>query len=802
MLKKFDVDGMTCTACSNGIERNVSKLDGVKSVTVSLMDKSMTVDCDGDKISDEKLIAVVEKLGYSACAHGVKKRENKKEANLLRKRFMFSLIFLVPLLYFSMGAMLGLPSFDKKIDFVLQFVFATSIIVLNFKFFKSGTRALISLSPNMDTLVSLGSASAYIYSVVVTIALILGKLNPSHTFFESSAMVLALVTLGKYLEELSKEKTGNEIEKLNRFIPKTATVRIDGEDRTVLTGELKVGDLVVLKAGDYASIDGVVIEGQASIDKSALTGESMPEDVAVDSKISSGSIIKDGFLIVKAEKVGGDTLFSEIVKIVKNAGASKAPIQKLADKVSGVFVPIVTAIAVCVFLVWIVTTKDWYNAFNFGISVLVISCPCALGLATPVAVMATTGRAAAQGILFKNAQSIQTACKINCVLLDKTATITVGKPKVTDYLNCSTVSDEEIYSIASALECKSSHPLSIAVLDYCGDSEKQVEKYEYVSGKGIIGTVDGVKYYLGNVQLVPCEFNYEKLIDDKDRFLGKTLLYLTCEEKVLAVFAISDCLKEDSKQAIEELKALNVKTIMVTGDNSSTAQHVAKEVCLDGYVAEVLPQEKHAIVEDYKNKGYFVAMVGDGINDSPALKAADLGVAMGNGTDVAIDSSDVVIVGGSLKGVSRIITLGKKSLRIIKQNLFWAFFYNVIAIPIAAGAFSFFGFVLTPTIAAACMSFSSLFVVGNALRITNKNNKEYSEKKEKEELKMKVVIEGMMCKHCQARVKEILSGVKGVKSVEVDLGNKTAMLECKSRVAESTVRSVIENAGYEVISIE
>lgn len=801
MLKKFSVLGMTCSACSSGIERNVSKLNGVISVEVSLMAKQMSVSYDENLINEEKIIAVVEKLGYTASIYGAENIDKFSQAKQLRKRFFISLLLLIPLMYFSMGVMVGLPGFTKKINFIIQFVFSTAIIIVNFKFYINGTKALINLSPNMDTLVCLGSFSAYVYSMVVTIILFFGG-NVSHTFFESSAMVLALVTLGKWLEELSKVKTGDEIEKLNKLIPKTATVIKDGKEITVLSKEIEVGDLVLVRAGDYVAVDGVVVEGRANVDKSALTGESIPEEITVDGKISSGSILKDGYLIFRAEKVGEETLFSKIVEIVRSAGASKAPIQKIADKVSGIFVPIVSSIAIITFIIWICVTGETYKAFNFGISVLVISCPCALGLATPVAVMVGTGKAASHGVLFKSAQALQTACKTNCVLLDKTATITVGKPKVTDFICTNGYEEKTIKEIASALEKKSAHPLSQCVLDFCGQSELQVESYEYVIGCGIKGNVLGQKYYLGNVGLLPKSIANQIIRDNKYNFEGKTVLYLTNDKNVLGVFAVSDYVKEDSKEAIMQLQNLNIKTVMITGDNKSAAKRVANEVNVTEYEAEVLPHEKHNFVQKYKSEGYFVAMVGDGINDSPALKSADLGVSMGTGTDIAMDSSDVVIAGGSLSGVVKAIKISKKSLKVIKENLFWAFFYNVVAIPIAAGALSFIGLTLTPTLAAACMSFSSLFVVGNALRVSLEKDGKKQETDKTGDIKMKVIIEGMMCKHCQARVKEVLTNISGVSEVDVNLENKTATLKTDGSVTENDVRSVIENAGYEIISIE
>jgi len=801
MIKKFSVGGMTCSNCSQGIEKYISSLNGIKSVSVSLLLKEMTVDFDSSIISAEEIISAVERLGYTADFYNLNKIDKYSEAKKLKKRFFISLILLLPLMYFSMGVMFGLPGFDKKINFIIQGVFAVSIIAINFKFYINGVKAVLHLSPNMDTLVSLGSFSAFVYSVVMTILLFVG-VQVEHVFYEASAMVLALVTLGKWLEELSKVKTGDAIDKLNKLMPKTATVLKDGKMVTVLTSEIEVGDTVVLRIGDYVPIDGVIVEGTASIDKSVITGESLPEEVKVDDFIGSGSIIKDGFLMVEAIQVGGDTMFSKIVEIVKTAGASKAPIQRIADKVAGVFVPVVTLIAIITFTLWASITGDLYNAFNYGISVLVISCPCSLGLATPVAIMASTGKSASLGVLFKDAGAIQNTCKINCVLLDKTATITVGKPKVTDFLNLSDMDNKAVYRIVSALEIKSSHPLAECIFDFCGQSELNVENYEYIVGKGAKGIVDGETYYIGNSELLPDVVKVS--LQEREEFFGKTVIYFSNSSKLLAIFAVADYLKEDSFEAIKTLKDSGIKTVMVTGDAESVANRVAKEVGIDTYEAQVLPEDKYRIVEKYKNEGYFVAMVGDGINDSPALKSADIGIAMGTGTDIAIDSSDIVLVNGSLKGLGNAIEISKKSVKIIKENLFWAFFYNVVAIPVAAGALSFVGFVLTPIIASACMSLSSLFVVTNALRISRKKKEKSNKNKKRVKVNYiyTIYIEGMSCGHCTDKVEKALSKLDGVIKVSANLKNKTATVESEIEIAEEVFDKTITEIGFVFNKVE
>ena len=800
MKQKFSVGGMTCFACSYGIERNVKKLNGIISVSVSLLDKTMFVEYDEKVLLIDTIIQAVEKLGYTAEIYGQKKEDKFADAKKLKKRFFISLILLLPLMYFSMGVMLGLPTFSKKINFAIQWFFATIIIVLNRKFFINGTKALLKLSPNMDTLVSLGSASAYIYSVVVTLSLYIFGYDVSHTFFEGSAMVVSLVTLGKWIEELSKVKTGDAIEKLNKLIPKTTTILRDGKELSIITGELAINDVVVLRAGDYIPVDGVVIDGRANVDKSAITGESLPEEVVVGNKVTSGSIVKDGYLLMRAENVGTDTLFSKIVQTAKQAGVSKAPIQKVADKVAGVFVPIVSSIALLTLIIWILISKDVSISLNYAISVLVISCPCALGLATPVAVMVATGKSASQGVLFKDAEALQNACKINCILLDKTATITVGKPKVTDYLNLDVMNDDDVFTIVSSLESKSSHPLARSVIEFCGEKTITCDDFEYVSGKGIVAVINGKRYCLGNAELVTNTFGF--LPDKKysENYFGKTILYFADSLALIAIFVVADYLKSDSAEAIKCMQEQSIKTVMITGDNESSAKAVANQVGINEYYSGVLPNEKYDYVEKYKKQGCFVAMVGDGINDSPALKSANIGIAMGNGTDIAIDSSDVVIVGSSLKGVSKAIEHSKKAIKVIKENLFWAFVYNVIAIPVAAGAVSFLGLTLTPTLASACMSVSSLFVVGNALRIARDKKQKNNRKDGSRE--MKVIVEGMMCKHCQARVNQVLSEMKGVISVDVNLETKTATLTHDGSVAVEDVKKVIVNSGYEVISVE
>lgn len=785
--QKFDVGGMSCAACASGIEKAVKRLDGVKEATVSLLEKSMTVIYDENLLSEQAIIATVERLGYTAAIFGVIK-DKCADAERLKKRFFISLIFLVPLMYLSMFKMFGAPTFSDVfdagfiVDLALQFVLATVIIAVNFTFYKSGVRAVKNLSPNMDTLVFLGSFTAYIYSVVISALMIAGKVANTHVFFEASAMVMTLVDLGKYLEEISKRKTGAEIEKLSKLLPKTAVRENDGKEETVLVADLVKGDIIILKAGDYCPVDGKVIDGVAAVDKSAITGESIPEEAAKGYKIVSGSTLKSGYIKVECEKVGSDTLFSKIVETVKTAGASKVPMQRFADKVSAVFVPIVVFVAVLTFILQIVfNAGDFGYAVKCAISVIVISCPCALGLATPVAIMAGAGKAAALGILYKDGEALQKARNINCVLFDKTATLTEGKPKVVDFINLSDKTDEEIFAVSSALEKLSNHPLSTAIKEFCGDENKTVNNYSYEIGKGITGEIDGKTYSLGT-------FGEEKYFTDK------TTVSLYQGGKLLAVFGIADTIKKDSAAAVNALNKSGIATVMITGDKKAAAESVAKETGIEKYEYSVLPTGKADYVNKYRGQGYFTAFVGDGINDSPALKSADVGISLDSGTDIAIESADIVLVGGSLLKVSEAVNLSKKTVRIIKENLFWAFFYNAVIIPVAAGALAFVGIKFEPYIAALCMSVSSLFVVLNALRINNYGKKRKN--KSNGDMKMKLIVEGMMCEHCKKRVSEAVKSVSGVESVEVNLKKKTVEYSGDADIA--AIKAAITAAGYSV----
>lgn len=723
MKEKFTVTGMTCSACSAGIERTLKKMDGIKSVEVSLMGESMNVEYDEAIVSREAIVAAVKELGYGATLFDAAEwKRQKPQTNTLKRRFFISLLFLIPLMYFSMGEMVGLPQPSPTVNYTVQLILTALITAVNFRFFTNGVKALLKRVPNMDTLVALGSAASFIYSLVLTIQVYAGKLHHAHMFYESAAMILTLVTLGKWLEEKSRHKTGEEVEKLIKLMPDAVTVERNGLQSVVAFSEIVPGDLLIVKQGDYIPVDGKIVEGHAFVDRAAITGESMPVELGEGDAVTGADIVKSGFVKVLAEKVGAETTLSQIVRMVKDAGASKAPLQRIADKIAGVFVPVVTLIALITFVIWLAATKEMGLAANYAISVLVISCPCALGLATPVAVMAATGKGMSLGILYKDAEALQKARNVNCVLLDKTATLTVGRPQVTDFEPL-TGDESFLLGLAASIEAHSNHPIAECVRAYAEakapDQNLRTENYAYEMGKGATADYEGKNYRLGNRKLLGAAL--KKSAAERENAYsaeGKTVVFLADDKHILAIFAVADTLKETSAEAVKALRERKIRVAMLTGDSENVAKAIAAKVGLDEYFAEALPEDKTKAVLRVKEAGGNVAMVGDGINDSPALKAADVGVAMGTGTDIAIDSADVVLVSGDLRSVSTMVDLSKVAVKNIKENLFWAFFYNVVAIPVAAGAFAFANFTLNPMIAAACMSLSSLFVVGNALRLT------------------------------------------------------------------------------------
>ncbi|MGN1104239.1 MAG: heavy metal translocating P-type ATPase [Candidatus Coproplasma sp.] len=821
MVKNYDITGMTCSACSSGIEKSVKNLSGVNEVEVSLMGKSMRVDFDENLLSENEIFSCVENLGYGIFEEGEApaQKQEASDKNLLI-RFIVSLCLLVPTMFLAMvlPRIVQLGDSAKWVN-LAQAILSAAVLGINYKYFTRGFMALIKKVPNMDTLVSLGSGVSFIYSLVLMILAFFNiTLTNSHLYFESAAMILTLVDIGKWLEEKSKKKTGQEIEKLLRLAPDTVTIEADGERKIIPAKSVRCGDIVVVMQGDYVPVDGQVLEGHAFLDKSAITGESMPVEVAEGDYVTTASVNADGLIKVRASKVGGDTVLSQIIKMVRQAGASKAPIQKFADKVAGVFVPAVCAISLITFLIWMMVDGG-FNAdhcVTYAISVLVVSCPCALGLATPVAIMTATGKGASLGVLYKDAEALQKTRDINCVLLDKTATLTEGKPVVSDVALFG-IERERALSVAGAIENNSNHPLAKCISSYC-NSDEYVTDFEYTVGKGATATCQGVKYSLGNAALIAHlkVANDVKSTAQKLSKQGKTVVYLADGKRVLALFAITDQIKKTSAEAVKLLKDRNLRVAMLTGDNEVTAKAVAGSVGIDDFVAEVLPEDKLRMVENMQKIGGTVAMVGDGINDSPALKAADVGIAVGGGSDVAIDSAGVVLIGGDLRALDTAIDLSRVTVRNIKQNLFWAFFYNVIMIPVAAGALSFAGVMFNPMWGALCMSLSSLFVVCNALRLLlyknkklnvsspdgDKNNVNNAENIEEDNYMKKLIsVEGMCCEHCAARVEKALSAVEGVVSADVKLKKKLAVVRSREEISDEVLTKVITDAGYTVTGI-
>ncbi len=744
--KKFSVTGMSCAACSAAVEKAVSRLDGVESAQVNLLANSMVCTYDELKTDPSAVIAAVEKAGFGAAeaaeagqTSAVPKAKSKEAPGdgftAIRTRLWVSVVFLVVLMYVSMGHMIGLPlphflhGTQNAVPFAfLQFLLTLPVLYVNRKFYFNGFKALFHRAPNMDSLVAVGSAAAMLYGVIAIfmIGVSLGSGDPetveryrSNLYFESAAMILTLVTVGKFLEERSKGKTGAAIAKLLDLSPKTATVLRDGEERIVPAEEIVIGDVVLLKPGERIPVDGVVLEGSSAVDQSALTGESIPVTKDEGQAVMSASVNMTGFLKIRATRVGQDTTLARIVALVEEASSSKAPISKLADRVSGIFVPAVMAIAVVAAAAWLIAGRSVEDALNACISVLVISCPCALGLATPVAIMVATGRCAQMGILIKSAEALELLHAADTVVLDKTGTITVGKPSVTDVLECV---PGQLLPVAAALEKKSGHPLADAIVRYAaGTATVEVSEFTDVSGKGIRGKIDGRSCFGGSyayMEELGVDLSAVRAQAREFAESGKTPLFFARETELLGVIAAADTVKDTSAAAIRRLKDDGCKVIMLTGDNETTANAVRKELAVDRVIADVLPQDKERVVRELQNEGRKVIMVGDGINDSPALARADIGIAIGSGADIAVEEADVVLMKSDLNDVPAAIECSRQTMRNIKQNLFWAFFYNTLGIPLAAGAlYPIWGITLNPMIGAAAMSLSSIFVVTNALRL-------------------------------------------------------------------------------------
>lgn len=882
--ENFNVTGMTCSACSARVEKNVAKLDGVEKVTVNLLTNSMQVEYEEAVVSEEKIIDTVVRAGYGASPKGrgvgvsgssgqsgtaaspagscgVGKcmpggsQQNGMEEQLkeMRFRLWISFAFLIPLMYVSMGHMVGLPlpgflsGAKNAVSFAFtQLLLCLPVIFVNRKYYTRGFQTLLHLSPNMDSLIAIGSSASLVYGIFaiyrMSYGLGQGNMELVHRYyhdlyFESAAMILALITVGKYLETRSKGKTSEAITRLMDLAPKTAVVERDGEEKEIPVEEVIAGDVLVVRPGMRIPVDGFILEGSTSIDEASITGESIPVHKGENDTVIAATINKTGFIRFKATRVGEDTTFSQIIRLVEEASASKAPIAKIADKISGIFVPVVIGIALVTAVVWLAVGASFEFALSCAISVLVISCPCALGLATPVAIMVGTGKGAENGILLKSGEALETAHAIQCVVLDKTGTITQGKPVVTNVETGMTV--REFLAVAVGLEKKSEHPLAEAIVEF--GKEKQItpaETTEFCSipGKGVEGKIGEKRYYAGNqrlmeekkIALTAVERRLEELADE-----GKTPMIFADEEGVLGIISVADVVKPTSREAVRQLKEMGIEVVMLTGDHQRTAEAIRRQLAINHVIAEVLPQDKERDVAALQKEGKTVAMIGDGVNDAPALARADVGMAIGAGTDVAMESADVVLMKSDLLDVVTAIRLSKAVIRNIKQNLFWAFFYNTLGIPVAAGVFYYaFGWKLNPMIGAAAMSMSSVFVVTNALRLrkfkasvvkqTGQKQEDISEaiikdqqesmrqsilieqktkKKQKEEKMMITMkIEGMACGHCKAAVEKALNAIEGVQA-QVNLEAKTAEVQAEGVDAEM-LKKAVEDAGYDVVGME
>ncbi len=840
-MKQYNVTGMSCAACSARVEKAVGKVPGVTSCSVSLLTNSMGVE---GTASPETVIRAVQEAGYGASEKGAAKQavsmaENEKALEdhatpALKRRLIWSVGFLIVLMYFSMGHMMWgwpLPHFydDNHVAMGLtQLLLTVIIMVINQKFFISGFKSLWHRAPNMDTLVALGATAAFVYSTYALFAMtgaqVRGDMDAvmdymMDFYFESAAMILTLITVGKMLEARSKGKTTDALKSLMKLAPKTATVVRDGQEVTVPVEQVQRDDVFVVRPGESIPVDGVVLEGTSAVNESALTGESVPADKAPGDAVSAATVNQSGFLRCRATRVGEDTTLSQIIQMVSDAAATKAPIAKIADKVSGVFVPAVIGIALVTTIVWLLIGKPVGYALARGISVLVISCPCALGLATPVAIMVGSGLGAKNGILFKTAASLEETGRIEIVALDKTGTITSGEPKVTDILPAEGVSAEELLRLANTLERKSEHPLAKAILEYAKEqnvSADEVADFQALPGNGLTARLDGKALCGGNDTFIGTTAPVSAEMKAQAAALaeaGKTPLWFSYDGRLLGVVAVADVIKEDSPQAVRELQNMGIRVVMITGDNERTAKAIGAQAGVDQVIAGVLPDGKEREIRKLKTEGK-VAMVGDGINDAPALTRADIGVAIGAGTDVAIDAADVVLMKSRLSDVPAAIRLSRATLRNIHENLFWAFFYNTIGIPLAAGVFIPLGLTLNPMFGAAAMSLSSFCVVSNALRLNLfklrdarhdhkhvKHSKKHEEK-EKNEMEKTLKITGMMCGHCEARVKKALEAVEGVAEAKVSHESGTAVVTLNVPVEDAVLKKAVEDQDYKVTAID
>lgn len=844
MNKKFNVTGMTCSACSASVEKAVKKLEGINSVSVNLLTNSMVVHYNEEVIDENNIIEAVTSAGYGASVFSKNKNEIKvsdkmrveDEIKEMKKRLIISFAFLIPLMYISMGHMMGLPlpsflsGLENAISYgMTQFLLALVIVYVNRKYYQVGFKTLFKGSPNMDTLIAIGSSAAMVYGIFAIYRMGYGLgiqdfelVEKYHMdlYFESAAMILTLITLGKYLEKKSKGKTSEAITKLMDLAPKTATILRNNKEVIVPIEEVLKDDIVIVKPGESIPVDGVIIQGSSSIDQSAITGESIPVEKNIGDKVIAATINKNGYFKFKAEKVGDDTTLAQIISLVEDASSSKAPIAKLADKISGVFVPVVISISIIATIVWLLVGKSFEFSLSIGIAVLVISCPCALGLATPVAIMVGTGKGAENGILIKSAEALETAHKVQTVVLDKTGTITEGKPKVTEIVVNSNINKNELLKIAASIEKPSEHPLADAIVEKAKKENitlLDVDNFISITGKGIKAEINNKIYYAGNLSLMK-ENNidyskFQKVINDLAK-KGKTPLCFSDDSILFGVIAVADTIKPTSKKAIEEFKNMGINIVMLTGDNKNTAEAIRKELNIDKIIAEVLPQDKEKEVRKIQESGKKVVMIGDGINDAPALARADVGIAIGAGTDIAIESADIVLMKSDLLDGVTTIKLSKAVIKNIKENLFWAFFYNAIGIPLAAGVFyNILGWKLNPMFGAFAMSLSSVCVVSNALRLKlfkvyDKNiiNEEKFENEfeegEDEEMKKIVKVDGMNCSHCQAKVESALSALDGVSEAKVNLKKKIAVVTLEKEVNDDTLLKAVNDAGFIGVSVE
>ena len=839
MTEKFVVTGMTCAACAAHVEKAASSLDGVDSAAVNLMLGTLVCSYDADRVSPQAIITAVEAAGYGAAPADDAKRDIRREqeesARAMGRRLLWSVVCLVPLFYLSMGHMMGLPvpGFMHRqplLAAVVQLALCLPILILNRTYFTVGFSRLFKGSPNMDSLVALGAAAGLVYSLIEMGLLAAGQVaGMPDLYFESAGMILALVTVGKYLEERSKGKTTGAITALLALAPDVAVVRRNGTEVTVATGQIKAGETVIVRQGGRIPVDGTVTRGSGAVDESALTGESMPVEKIPGSKAVSATVLTGGYLEMTADRVGADTTLSQIVRLMEQAASSKAPISRLADKISAVFVPVVISIAVLAAILWAAVGGMGVRfCLSIGIAVLVISCPCALGLATPVAITVATGKAAEKGILIKSAASLELLGRVNTVVLDKTGTVTEGKPQVTDVLCVPGVTEEELLCAAASLEKPSGHPLADAIVQEAARRSIplcDVSDFTTVSGGGVQAVLDGKTLYAGNdryMDLIGAGVSVLRSAAEELAAQGKTPLYFAEEHRLLGVVAVADVVKPDSAAAIAALRRGGCEVVLLTGDNQRTAEAIARQVGVDRVIAQVLPQDKARCIQELQKEGRLVAMVGDGVNDAPALVTADVGLAIGAGTDVAIESADVVLMRSSLMDIVDAAALSRAALRNIRQNLFWAFFYNAIGIPVAAGVlYPAFQITLNPMIAAAAMSLSSVCVVSNALRLRgwkgsrpdapapadksaaltdapNVITAAPAAQQEESAMKKTLTIEGMMCAHCAAHVEKALNALPGV-TAQVDLAGKTAVVT--GSAGDEALKQAVADAGYQVTDI-